>query len=206
MTTRSTSRLVPLLLLLAPLAGCFGHRSGVPTIATFGLDYPPPAPAARTVPAVLRVVPFGIDALYDRLGFVYRDSTHALGVDHYNRWLVSPAALVTDLIARDLAAAHLFEAVLLAPSALPTTYELSGQIEVLEEDGRSQCRARLRLRALFVHVPDAGGRRVVFEQAFDADEPCATATPAGFAAAMSRAVEQISQQLQQRIAAATAPQ
>jgi ABC-type uncharacterized transport system auxiliary subunit len=189
--TRPASGVASAALLL--LAGCAAMRPA-PPIRTFRLGYPPPE-AERTTPfpVTVRIVPFGIAAADDRQGFIYRTGPSDVGVDYYNRWIGSPAGMITDLIARDLAAAHAVQAVLQAPSALPSDYELNGQIEALEErDDDGACLAHLRLRVFLVAAPSAGARQVVMQDSFAADEPCTRGDPASYAEAMSRAVQRAS--------------
>jgi ABC-type uncharacterized transport system auxiliary subunit len=109
--------------------------------------------------------------------------------------------MITDLIARDLTAAHAVAVVLQAPSALPADYELSAQIESLEERNDGQgCSAHLRLRVLLVRAPSRGARRAVLQEELWADEKCTSGDPASFAEAMSRAVQSVSAQLRSTIA------
>jgi uncharacterized lipoprotein YmbA len=186
------------------LASCSVVRS-TPAVRTYRLDYPPPAPDPSPEAApTLRIVPFGIASLYDRQGFVYRDGRYDIGVDSYNRWLTAPAGMITDLIARDLAATRQFSAVLQGASSLAASYELNATIEELEERPDGGCSAHLRLRVLFVKLPDKGRRRVVFEDVLSADDPCTHGDPESFVAAMSRAVQRVSEQLQGQMRAATA--
>jgi len=195
-------RLAALALLLPLLAACGAALRSRPPDRTYRMAYAPPAPDGSTVPATLRVVPFGIAADYDRQGFVYREGTYDVGVDHYNRWIAAPSAMITDLVARDLSAAGAFQAVLQGPSALPAIYELSGWIETLEEREESGCTAHVRLRALFVRVPERGPRQVLFEDSLTGDEPCTPGDAPSVAEAMSRAVQHISDDLRARLVAA----
>ncbi|MEO8605795.1 MAG: ABC-type transport auxiliary lipoprotein family protein [bacterium] len=198
-------RLAALALLLPLLAACGALRSRQPD-RNYRMAYTPPTPSGTPVPATLRVLPFGIAAAYDRQGFVFRDGPYDIDVDNYNRWIAPPSALITDLIARDLVAAHAFQAVLQAPSALPATYELSGWIETLEEREEGTCLAHVRLRALFVRVPERGARQVLFEDSMTGDEPCMRGDAASVAEATSRAVQHLSDDLRERmIAAASIP-
>jgi ABC-type uncharacterized transport system auxiliary subunit len=188
------------LAIAAVLGGCAALQP-TPAQRVFVLEYPAPPPAVRRVEAVLRVMPFGSDAVYDRQGFVYREGPYEIAVDSYNLWVAAPASMITDLVARDLAAAGLFTAVLSAPSALAAQYELSAQIEVFEERAENSCTARAGLRALLIQSPARAARRVVFEETFAADEPCDGYGADAFAAAMSRAVQRVSMALEERIGA-----
>jgi ABC-type uncharacterized transport system auxiliary subunit len=186
------------------VAGCSAMRSAPPA-RSFRLAYHPPDPgSAAPLPVTVRVVPFGIAAVYNRESFVYRNGLYDVGVDPYNRWLNSPASMITDLLARDLAASRTVEAVLQAPSALPNDYELNGYVETLEERDDSGCSAHLRLREFLVRVPRHGARQVVQRGDYTGDEPCTLGDPESYAAAMSRAVEQVSEQIRAAILAAIA--
>ena len=194
-----------LALVLLPLAGC-GGLSASPSLRTYRMAYQPPAAAGPPIAATVRVVPFGIAAAYDSQSFIYREGAYDIGVDPYRQWIAGPAAMITDLIARDLAASDAFQAVLQAPSALPSDYELNGWLETFEERDDDGCLAHVRLRALFVRVPPRGPRQVLFEESLTGDEPCTRGDSDAFAAAMSRAVERLSTEIRSRaIAAAQTP-
>jgi ABC-type uncharacterized transport system auxiliary subunit len=175
------------------LAGCTALQA-VPQVRTFRITYrPPEALAALALPVTVRVLPFGIASAYDSQSFLYRTGPYDVGIDYYNRWVGDPAHMIADLVARDLAAANVVTAVVQTPSALPTDYELSGHIETLEErDEGSSGTAHLRLRTVLVRVPPQGPRYVVLQEGDAADAPCTPADPASYAAAMSSAVQQVS--------------
>ena len=183
------------------VSACSVVQSSGPPVRTYRLTYPAPAPEAATPLGVVRVGPVGSARVYDRLDFLYRDGTYEIGVDHYNAWITAPSGMVADLLARDVGAAGLATAVLQGASALPADYELSGRIEEIEESPTGGCSAHLRLRARLVRVPDKGPRQVVFEETFGSDQPCTPGDPDSFAAAMSRATEDVSAQLRARMVA-----
>ena len=119
---------------------------------------------------------------------------------------LSVSELMEDLLARDLSASDTFQAVLQAPSALPATYELSGWVETLEERDDTGCLAHVRIRLLFVRVPERGTRQVLFEDSLTGDQACTRGDAGSFAEAMSHAVQQLSEDLRTRVvSAALAP-
>lgn len=191
---------MPRLLPLALLVGLAACATATPSsVRSFRIDYAPPAPAGTPLPGALRVAPFGVASMYAGRGFVYREGPYAIGVDPYHQWIGPPAAMLTDLLARDLAAARVAEVTLQSPSALPVRYELSGTVEVFEEQDAGGCQAVLRVRAALLGVPSDGRRRVLFEDLFQADEPCTLGDPDTFAAAMSRATQRVSDAIRTRI-------
>lgn len=185
------------------LAGCAALRTA-PESRTYRLAYIPPEPTgAPPLPVTVRVMPLGIAAAYDSLSFIYRTGPYDVGVDPYNRWITNPAGMITDLIGRDLAAAKSVRAVLQGPSAVPYDYELSGQIETLEErDEAAACSGHLRLRIVLVRVPPKGSRYVVTQDGITADAPCSPGRPESYVEAMSRAVQQVSDAIRAAVLAA----
>lgn len=182
-------------LALLLLAGCAAMRPG-PEMRTYRLAYPPPDPSAATpLPVTVRVMPFGIAAAYDSLAFIYRASAYDVGTDPYNRWIANPASMIADLVARDLAASKTVRAVLQAASAVPYDYEVSGHVETFEERDEGSCSAMLRVRVALAHVPPRGPRAVVMQDIFSAEPPCSEASAHGYAEAMSRAVQQVSDEI-----------
>lgn len=173
-------------------AGCAAFQSA-PAARTFRLAYQPPAASpAPPVPAVVRVMPFGIATAYNREVFIFRTGAYDVGIDYYDRWITSPATMITDLVARDLAASQTVRAVLQSPSALPSDYELSAHIETFEErDEGETCTAHLRMRVLLVRAAH-DGRSVAIQQNFVADEPCTRGDVDSYVAAMSRATDRTS--------------
>ena len=174
-------------------AGCAALQSA-PATRTFRLAYQPPtASPAPPLPAVVRVMPFGIAAAYNREVFIFRTGAYDVGIDYYDRWITSPATMITDLVARDLAASQTVRAVLQSPSALPSDYELSAHIETFEErDEKGEtCTAHLRMRVLLVRS-SGEGRSVGMQQNFVGDEPCTRGDVESYVAAMSRATARTS--------------
>jgi len=182
------------------LGGCAAVRAGQ-TVRTYRLSYPPPKPLPPPpLPVTVRVMPFGVAVAYQSEAFVYRTARYDIGVDPYNRWISSPAGMITDLLARDLSGSHAVQVVLQSPSALPADYELGGHIETLEErDQDGGCMAHLRVRAFLVFVPRRGAREVAQQADFSIDEPCTAGDAESFVAAMSRAVQQVSDQVRAAI-------
>jgi ABC-type uncharacterized transport system auxiliary subunit len=179
--------------LLLLLAGCAALREA-PQTRVYRLAYPPPPPSdAPPLPVTVRVMPFGIAAAYDSLAFIYRSGAYDVGTDPYNRWIANPATMIADLIARDFAASKTVQAVLQATSAVPFDYELSGQVETLEErDDANSCSAMLRVRIALARVPQRGPRSVALQDIFIAEAPCAHPSAHGYAEAASHAVQQVS--------------
>lgn len=193
------------LLALAVLAGCVNLRVPAPEIHDYRLDYSSPSINETPLPVVLRVAPFRAAAVYAREPIVYRETPYATGTYFYHRWMANPASMIADLIARDLSASGLFRAVQQGPSLVTSDYELTADVDEIEERVvAKECTAHLSLRVLLSRPRVTDGDPVVLRATYAADEPCGGDDPQDLVAAMSRALARISAQLQQDIHTAIA--
>ncbi len=177
-------------------AGCFSFASKpAPPVDRYQLAYPAPSPAAETLPATLRVVPLRTAAAYDRTDIVYREGAHRLGTYNYQRWTVHPGRMIGDLIGRDLAVAKLFRAVLQGPSPLTADLILGGFVEEIDERIDDGCSAHLRIRFTLTRRTERTRAEPLYQQSYEADEPCAGGDTEDLVEAMSRALESISDRL-----------
>jgi ABC-type uncharacterized transport system auxiliary subunit len=182
--------------------GCFATAK-VPVVQHYRLDYVPQATERTPLPVVLRLSSFRTAAAYARSGIIYREGGH--GIDTYpnRRWIADPGRMITDLLVRDLASSGLFRAVEQSPSRLQSDYIISGEIEEIEEVAASECAARLKIRVLLANAsrensPDS----VLFQKSFTHNEPSRCTDIDDLVTAMSRALANISQQLQSDVYAA----
>jgi len=191
------------LLVLCPLvllAGCVHLSQPAPKVHDYRLDYPPPVPVGTPLAVTVRVAPFGVAAVYDREAIVYRDDAYATGRYFYHRWSSNPGDMIADLVARDLAASHLYSAVQHGSAPLPSDYQLSGEVEEIEEAPRAgACTAHLRLRILLVRTHTGTTAASALQTTYTADEPCPCNDARALAEAMSIGLERISTQMQQAV-------
>lgn len=195
---RAWHRPTLLLTLLWLTAGCFGLGSPTPqAIHTYDLTYEAPLETSNAVlPVVVQMAPLHIAAAYDHEAIAYRDNDHRGGTYFYHRWAAPPAKLVGDRLARDLAHARQYRAVLLGISPLPADILLSGDIEAIGEiPSQAGCAAELRLRVVAAHLAGRGDA-VLWQASYGGEEPCACNDPDSLVPAMSRLLQRLSQQLQ----------
>ena len=179
------------------IGGCFRLSQPAPQVRSYRLDYRPPAVTDTTLPVILRVATLAVAAIYDRESIAYRRGEYSTAFDFYNRWSANPGSMLADLLARDLGASGAYRAVQRSPSLLRSDYQLSGEVEAIEEritDGA--CSAHLQVRVLLVRVIPGAGDALALQQTYSADKPCTCGDTAALAAAMSEALRTISVQLQ----------
>jgi uncharacterized lipoprotein YmbA len=180
------------------LVGCVRLAQPAPSVQDYRIDYAPPVVEGRAPMAVtVRVPPFGVSAIYDRQAMVYRTDTYATGAYVYERWSANPGSMLADLLARDLAASGVYRAVQQGPSILPSDYQLTGQIEEMEERvGPQGCAAHLHVRLLLLRTRATRRDPVVLRASYDEEAECACNDAGALAAAMSRVAERIASQLE----------
>lgn len=192
------TRCAALLLLGGLVAGCFHLSQPSPDIREYHLSYEPPTIAGQPLPVTLRIASLGVAAMYDRQQVVYGTDAYSGGTYYYARWSTNPSAMLADLLARDFVDSHLYTAVQRGPSTVPNDYELSGEIEEIQEHtGASGCTARLRLRVLLARMR-AVASPVVLQTSVAAEEACGC-NPRALAEAMSKAMARISEQVQKAV-------
>jgi ABC-type uncharacterized transport system auxiliary subunit len=167
------------------LVGC----SAIPEETFFTLSYSlrePPADAAR-LPVSVRVRDLDIAPAYDKDRMVYRFSPYQFQYYNYMLWAVKPHRMVTDLLARHLERAGLFQAVLREYADKPPEYELGGMLEAIEElDAGDEWFAHLVLN-LQLHRRADG--RVVWSKRIDAQKKVYNKQPVYVVKALSEILE-----------------
>jgi ABC-type uncharacterized transport system auxiliary subunit len=181
---------------LAFVPGCVTFSKPAPQPREYLLSYESPPIQHGPIDVVLRVLPLGIGAPYSTSNIVYRENDHTVGSYTYDRWASPPAAMVGDLLARDLATSGVYRAVLRGPTLMRSDYEISGEVEELGERSAAGCTAHLQLRLLLRHSGPRGGHAVLFQRPYSGDEPCKSNDPDDLVGALSRAMQTISAQIQ----------
>ena len=190
---------------LALLPGCITLSSPPPRIHEYVLEYDLPATAREGLPVVLRVSLLTIAPTYAAPEIAYRTAANRIGKHPYDRWATEPSAMVADLLARDLASSGAYEAVVHGSSLLRSDYDLGGEVDELGERRSDGCIAHVRLRLLLRRSGRSrDGRAVLFQRPYEAEESCGGSDPARLVAAMSRAMQRLSEKVQEDVYATIA--
>jgi len=179
------------------LKACVGAQAPV-LVKQWILDYPPvAAPALKPLDASLKMERFSASAEYVSSEMVYSPAPNERAVYPYDRWRVSPADLVGDLLLRDLRACGLFKAILPPAQRGPARFKLEGGVEkFLEVDEAQGWRAELAVTITLLDTKEKRlPRLVVFQKNYLKSLPIAEKTAAGLSAAMSRALAMLSAQI-----------
>jgi len=195
----------PSRLLFRRLAICGGLVSlallltccGKPPVTVYKhlLEYSSPESTAHSpVPEGLKVDLFSVAQAFNSPDMVYRPSSYQTGTYHYHRWFVNPGQLVTDFLLRDFRHSGLFKGIFPYDSTVKTRFQLEGAVEEFQEvDAGDAWSAVLALNiTLLDTTKEEITEKVLFQKNYRAVEPLTEQTPQGLAAAMSRAMQQLS--------------
>jgi cholesterol transport system auxiliary component len=143
---------------------------------------PAVSPQAAANAPVLLLAPPSAAPGYDSVHMLFQRQPQQLEAFAFHEWVEPPARLLAPLMVQALQATGAFRAVLLAPTSGTGALRLETEIVRLQQDFSAQPSAvRLTLRAALI---DAGTRRVIATQVFDARVPANADNPvAGVAAA-----------------------
>ncbi len=191
------------LLLLAACAGGPG-----PTSQQWALEYPPPRPEKNLalLPVALSVARLAAAPPYTSTAMVYRPQGFQRATYTYHRWLIPPADMVGDLLARDLRVAGGLRAVFSGREGAAARFRLIGGVErFLEVDGPAGARAELVLNLSLLdrrakHLP----RRLMFQRQYRAMVPMSARRARALARALSRALARLSRQVRHDVRQAIA--
>lgn len=181
-----------LLSLALLLSGC-----GKPPVMVYKhmLEYPAPElPRRSPIPEGLKVELFSVAQAFNSPAMVYRPTSYQSGTYHYHRWRVNPGELVTDYLLRDLRHSRLFKAVFGYDRTAKTRFQLEGAVEEFQEvDAGEAWSAVLAVNITLLDTTrEEITQRVIFQKNYRAAEPLMEKTPRGLAAAMSRAMQDLS--------------
>lgn len=187
---RALALLLPLLL----LAACAGGQSQ-PYVKQYLLEYPSPRLGGwAPLPAVVQVSRLAAVPAADSQQMLYAPGSYERDNYAYDRWRVGPGQLVGEALARDLVASRLFKAVLGPGSLQQARFQIEGGVlSFMEVDRGPQARARLELVVTLLDRRQKGlYRRVMFQRTYRAEQDMGQQSGAALAAAMSRAMAQVS--------------
>ncbi|MEJ5329641.1 MAG: ABC-type transport auxiliary lipoprotein family protein [Desulfobaccales bacterium] len=164
------------------------------------LEYPAPAfPRQAPLAEAVKVHQFAAAEAINTTAMLYRPDAYQRQAYVYHQWRITPGPLVTDSLVRDLRHAGLFQAVFTEDSPDRARFRVEGGVtEMQEENHPAGWQAVLGLSVTLLdtnYPPKEVSRRVMFQKSYRAVEAMPDKTPQGLAAAMSRAMSRLSQEI-----------
>jgi len=205
MTHASFARLArrtAVVLLITLVGGCAVLNPSETTPPTFySLDNAAAEPAvsrqtsmnlSKTAPTLI-INPVHAVSGFDSQRIIYVREPHRLEYYAFNKWVDTPARMVTPLIIAALESRGIFRAVILTPSAASGDLRLDTEIICLQQEvGTHPSRVRFSLRA---YIVDSTTREVLAARVFEAVVIVKNEDPYGVVVAANHAVQAVLQQL-----------
>jgi hypothetical protein len=161
------------------LAGCVSIERSYPDKRYFVLEVSRRVnPAAAVGSGVLEVSDILVSPRYSEKSFTYRTSTAGYETDFYNQFLVSPGALITEEVRKDLTRWHIFKHVIHSSSQHQPTHILDGVVNALYGDFRdlSTPQAVLEMQ-FFLSRATPGKSEILLEKGYLKSVPLKARTP-----------------------------
>ncbi len=200
----TTPVLFRLVLVVASGCGVGGNRTRV--VKQYLLEYPPPVVEGLVQrEETIKIYRFSVAQAFNMSSMIYREGPFEFQTDPYNSWMANPGQMVSDYLARDLRKGGLFRAVFSYNEIEDTRYTLGGVIEeFVGLIGKEGAKAGLTANVTFLDTAQKQlPQSVIFQRQYQFVEPLTKKGPAGFAEAMSRAMERFSRQLMEDLDKAT---
>ncbi|MFO7570134.1 MAG: ABC-type transport auxiliary lipoprotein family protein [Smithellaceae bacterium] len=180
------------------LAGCAGRGKPQYQVNQYLLDYAAPAIAISSpVTETLRLERFAVAVAYNNTNMAFRSDRLAIDAFNYSRWAVNPADMTADLLLRDLRAGGFFAAVFSRYEQDNGRFVLQGAVEEFYLDmAPSSKKAVLSLTVTLKDLSrKEAARRIIFQKKYAAAEALTEETPGGFAKAMSKAMQGLTEEI-----------
>lgn len=185
--------------LLLPLSSCMNLKQPNPEIKYYALEYNPPIYSGKDqLPCIIKLESFSVSPIYDTMGIIYRKEAFERDAYTYHKWSVNPADMLTYLVGRDLKSSGLFKGVVIPGERnKEITFRLGAIIdEFYELDGDKEWNGVLSLSISLTPEGKAKNSGIdMFQKTYSVTEKCEKKNPAALAAALSRAMENVSRQI-----------
>jgi len=182
-----------LCLLLAGLLfpGCvrLGQRAPAKTTYVLSAARPATAPTAG-FSGVLQVTPMRISPRFASRSFVYRLGASRYQTDFYHEFLVSPASLIQEEVARWLSASGLFSLVGTSAGPMPPNYLLQGHVSELYGDFQAGQSAAI-LEITFMLLDHRRDKNILLHRNYRSRIPVSNINPATLIDAWNTALAHI---------------
>jgi ABC-type uncharacterized transport system auxiliary subunit len=186
--------------LLILSAACLPSARPAITTNYYIFDYSSPEFTRQSLPAGLRVERFTSSQEFNSQDMIFSPRPGVRQNYNYSRWRVYPAEMCFDYLIRDLWASAIVRVV--TASAL-SRFRLEGSVEEmlrLDYDGSGSA-VRLALNCSLFDSAASGGlpQKLLFQRAYQAEQPVEDDSPLAMSLALSQAMKDLSQSLQEDI-------
>lgn len=189
---------LPLLGIIVLSCGCMSLKQPRNAIEYYTLEYAVPGEdGLEPLPYSIRVQRFSAAPTYNTHRIIYRDRSFARNSYTYHQWRSNPADMVSHFLRRDISESGLFKAGLPQNSSFSSSHVLEGTVdEFFESDKEETWEAVLTISVTLVAENEADiTQKVLLQKTYRSVRPCEQRNPEALAAAMSRAMGEITPEI-----------
>jgi cholesterol transport system auxiliary component len=178
------------------LFGCVSIERSYPDKRYFVLDISlKESPQDPADSGILQMASARVSPRYADRNFVYRRSDTRFESDFYNQFLISPAALVTEELRRELSQAGLFKFVVGSANPLAPTHTLETLVNTLYGDFRDLKAPKAVIEMEFFLTREASPSGIVFHKLYQRIVPVQERNPEALVRGWNQGLESISSSL-----------
>ena len=178
------------------LFGCVSIERSYPDKRYFVLDVSlKESPQDPADSGILQMASARVSPRYADRNFVYRRSDTRFESDFYNQFLISPAALVTEELRRELSQAGLFKFVVGSANPLAPTHTLETIVNTLYGDFRDLKAPKAVIEMEFFLTQEASPSGIVFHKLYQRIVPVQERNPEALVRGWNQGLESISSSL-----------
>jgi cholesterol transport system auxiliary component len=175
------------------LFGCVSIERSYPDKRYFVLDISlKESPQDPADTGILQMASARVSPRYADRNFVYRRSDTRFESDFYNQFLISPAALVTEELRRELSQAGLFKFVVGSANPLAPTHTMETMVNTLYGDFRDLKAPKAVIEMEFFLTQEASPSGIVFHKLYQRIVPVQERNPEALVRGWNQGLESIS--------------
>jgi cholesterol transport system auxiliary component len=175
------------------LFGCVSIERSYPDKRYFVLDISlKESPQDPADSGILQMASARVSPRYADRNFVYRRSDTRFESDFYNQFLISPAALVTEELRRELSQAGLFKFVVGSANPLAPTHTMETLVNTLYGDFRDLKAPKAVIEMEFFLTREASPSGIVFHKLYQRIVPVQERNPEALVRGWNQGLESIS--------------
>lgn len=175
------------------LFGCVSIERSYPDKRYFVLDISlKESPQDPADSGILQMASARVSPRYADRNFVYRRSDTRFESDFYNQFLISPAALVTEELRRELSQAGLFKFVVGSANPLAPTHTMETMVNTLYGDFRDLKAPKAVIEMEFFLTQEASPSGIVFHKLYQRIVPVQERNPEALVRGWNQGLESIS--------------
>jgi cholesterol transport system auxiliary component len=174
-------------------SGCVSIERSYPDKRYFVLDISLKAsPQASADSGILQIASARVSPRYADRNFIYRRSDTRFESDFYNQFLISPAALVTEELRRELSQAGIFKFVVGSANPVAPTHTMETIVNTLYGDFRDLKAPKAVIEMEFFLTQEASPSGIVFHKLYQRIVPVQERNPEALVQGWNQGLETIS--------------